>query len=896
MNYKTTLRMPSTSFEMKANLNIKEPIFQKKWFNLDLEKLINDKNRNNEVFILHDGPPYANGDIHIGHGLNKILKDFIIRYKSGTGFYSPYIGGWDTHGMPIEIALQKKDKINDLSVFEKRIKCKEFATSWIEKQKSQFLSLGLLTKFDKIYRTFDKQFEVDQIKIFFKMLNDGLIYKDLKPIYWSWSSQTALAEAEVEYADVQSDSIYFTFKIHNSKILDKDDKLLIWTTTPWTIPSNLAIAIHPDFEYVKVKSDIGNIILIKEKFEELLDKLEIKFEKVLKEFKGKDLENDEYYHCLYPQKINKIILAKYVLSDNTGLVHNAPGFGNDDYLACKKYGINVYCPIDSLGKFTNECNDEELVGKFYIDTNPIIIDRLKQSNSLIQYKKITHSAAHDWRTKKPVIYRATDQWFVNLSKIKNNLVESLNKVSSKQGPLIIQKIKEMIENRQEWCISRQRYWGVPIPIIYDEKKQPITDIELQSNILKIFELEGTDSWYSKDVEYFLTAKYKNKKCYKEKDIMDVWFDSGTSHTIIGNLKFPADLYFEGKDQFRGWFNSSLTTSVAYKNCAPYKELLSHGFVLDSQGRKMSKSLGNVIKPEEILKKYGADVFRIWCASTDYTDDVRISNDILDQSSEIYRRIRNTIFKFILGNLNNFSEKDFSFNFSEADKLIIYKMNNMLELVHSYYLDYDFKNIIKTVNKMILELSTWYFEFIKDSLYCDEENNMSRRAIQTVLFHILKSFLTILSPIIPHTTEEAYEYFHLDKKEESVHLERILKKIEFPNVDLKIDNKKWDLFFDFKEKVFAKLEEARKNKIINQNNAARVKVKNFNTLLFDIEIVKKYLNVSELIIDPNLSDDIFVDKTENEKCERCWNFFSELVPNKNICNRCFEIVKNINKDN
>ncbi|MGL4617326.1 MAG: isoleucine--tRNA ligase [Mycoplasmoidaceae bacterium] len=896
MNYKTTLRMPSTSFEMKANLNIKEPIFQKKWIDLELEKLINEKNKNNEFFILHDGPPYANGDIHIGHGLNKILKDFIIRYKNGTGFYCPYIGGWDTHGMPIEIALQKKNKINDFSIVEKRIKCKEFATYWIEKQKSQFLSLGLFTKFDKIYRTFDNDFESNQIKIFFKMLNDGLIYKDLKPIYWSWSSQTALAEAEVEYADAQSDSIYLTFKIHDSKILEKDDKLLIWTTTPWTIPSNLAIAIHPDFDYLKVKTEIGNIILIKKNFKDLLDKLKIKFEKVLKEFKGKDLENDEYVHPLYPQKIYKIILANYVLSDNTGLVHNAPGFGNDDYLACKKYGINVYCPIDSFGKFTSECEDEELLGKFYMEANQIIIDKLKNNNSLIQYKKITHSVAHDWRTKKPVIYRATNQWFVNISKIKNNLSNSLNEVTSKQGPLIIQKIKEMIENRQEWCISRQRYWGVPIPIIYDEKEQPIIDIELQANILKIFEIEGTDSWFSKDVEYFLTQKYKNKKYFKEKDIMDVWFDSGTSHTVITNLKIPADLYFEGKDQFRGWFNSSLTTSVSYNNFAPYKELLSHGFVLDSKGRKMSKSLGNVIKPDEILKKYGSDVFRIWCASIDYSDDVRISNDILDQSSEIYRRIRNTIFKFILGNLNNFSEKNFSFDFSDADKLVIYKINIMLEEVHSYYLNYDFKNIIKTINKMILELSTWYFEFIKDSLYCDEENNLSRRSIQTVLFFILKSFLTILSPIIPHTTDEAYEYFNLDDKKKSVHLEMIVKKIDFPNVDLKIDDKKWDLFFEFKEKIFSKLEEARKNKKINQNNSAKITLKSFDTRLFSIEIIKKYLNVSEIIIDPNLNEDINVDKTENEKCERCWNFFNELVPEINICNRCFKIVRNINKDN
>ncbi len=889
MDYKNTLNMPSSAFEMKANLNQKEPLIQKKWKELNLENLIYEKNINNKKFIIHDGPPYANGDLHIGHGLNKVLKDFIIRYKNGIGYYSWYLPGWDTHGMPIEIALQKKDKISNLSIYDKREKCKEFANNWIEKQKDQFITMGLLTNFNNIYRTFDKKYEANQIKIFFDMLNKGLIFKNLKPIYWSWSSQTALAEAEVEYSNIESDSIYLTFEIMESKILEKGDKLLVWTTTPWTIPSNLAIAIHPEYEYIKVKTDKGNLIFLKDNIEVISKKINLKIISEIKTFKGKDLENDTYIHPLYEEKILKVILANYIITDGTGLVHNAPGFGNDDYLACKKYNIDVFCPINEFGKFTNEIKDDSLIDKFYIDANPIIMEKLKKSNHLLLTEKISHSTAHDWRTKKPVIYRATDQWFVNLSKIKNEIINSLKKVSSKQGNNIIEKIKEMIENRQEWCISRQRYWGVPIPIIYDENNNSIIDEELQNKILTIFENEGTNSWFINDVKYFLTEKYLNRNLTKEKDIMDVWFDSGTSHTVLTENKFPADLYFEGKDQFRGWFNSSLITSVSFNKIAPYKELLCHGFVLDSQGRKMSKSLGNVIKPLEIFSKYGADVFRIWCASSDYSEDVRISNDILNQSSEIYRRIRNTIFKFILGNLNDFDENLFSYNFSDADIYILNKMNIFLRNVIDSYECFNFKNVIKSINKMVLDLSSWYFEYIKDSLYCDDKNNSNRRSTQTVLFFILKSFITILNPIIPHTTEEVYSHFNLKLKQKSVHLESIIQKIEFPNIDFQIDINKWENFFKFKELIFSKLEEARKNKIINKNNEAKILIKDIPNDSFPLEKIIQYLNVAEIKKDANISQDIIIEKTSNIKCERCWNYFIKENINNDICKRCSLVV-------
>ncbi|MGL4647208.1 MAG: isoleucine--tRNA ligase [Mycoplasmoidaceae bacterium] len=890
MDYKDTLNMPSTNFEMKANLNKKEPIFQKRWIDLKIEQAIYEQNADQEKFILHDGPPYANGDLHIGHALNKVLKDFIVRYKNGVGFNSVFIAGWDTHGMPIEIALQKKKKMKDLSVHEKRDLCKEFASSWIEKQKTQFTTMGLMTNFSEIYRTFDTNYEINQIKIFFHMLNNGLIYKDLKPIYWSWSSQTALAEAEVEYANVESDSIYFTFKIHESKILAVGDQLLVWTTTPWTVPSNLAVAIHPDYEYVRVETSAGNLILLEKNHEELLGKLDIEIINVLNKFKGDELEHDLYVNSLYPEKISKIILAKYVLEDGTGIVHNAPGFGNDDYLACKKYEIDVFCPIDEYGKFTSEVNDETIEGLFYLDANPIIIEKLRESGNLIQYEKITHSAAHDWRTKKPVIYRATKQWFVNLSKIKDEIISSLDDVSSKQGNSIIDKIKEMVENRQEWCISRQRYWGVPIPIIYDEDGEPIVTKKLQKRILEIFSEEGSNSWFIHDAEYFINKSDDEKTYTKETDIMDVWFDSGSSHTLMHDLKFPVDLYLEGKDQFRGWFNSSLITSAAYNGIAPYRELLSHGFVLDSQGRKMSKSLGNVVSLPDVFNKYGADIFRIWCASSDFSDDVKISNNILDQSTEIYRRIRNTIFKFILSNLSDFTEKDLNYDFSKADLYIIHKMNKFLKKIHTYYENYDFKNVIKNINKTTLELSTWYFEYIKDSLYCDEKNNLARRSIQTVLFFILKAFMTILNPIIPHTTEEVYDHLEIDNKLMSVHLERIVKEIRFGRVRLVVNEKAWNNFFEFRDLVLSRLEVVRQAKLINKNNEAKLIIQDLPSCDLTLEELTKYLNVAEIEINKKAKDVIWVQKSRKIKCERCWNYFTRYEMNNDTCNRCYALLK------
>lgn len=898
-DYKQTLNMPTTNFEMKANLNIKEPKIQEEWILNKLEKKILQKNKlTKKTFILHDGPPYANGNIHLGHALNKIIKDFIIRYKSMTGHWCKYIPGWDTHGLPIEQELQKKriDNKCDLSIVEKRKNCKNFAIENVYKQIDQFRRLGLLSEFDDVYLTCDLDYEIQQLKIFLKMLTKKLIFQDLKPVYWSWSSLTALADAEIIYKEVTSDSIYFHFLVlDNNEFVKKNDKILIWTTTPWTIPSNLAVAINPKILYCRIKVKGSTYILAKDLLAEIALKLEWDDYENIGEFIGKKIEYTKYINLLNNKK-GFIILALYVSDKNgTGLVHNAPGFGHDDYLACKKYGIKVFCPINEYGKFTSEIKDPDLINKFYIDANPIIIDKLSNLNCLEKSEKITHSVAHDWRTKKQVIYRATKQWFINVAKIKPQIVKELSKVKSIDKD-IINKMKDMINNRDEWCISRQRFWGVPIPIIYDKNDVPLMDSKLISNIIEVLNNEGINSWFRDDVKDFLIPAYnKSKKYYKEQDIMDVWFDSGVSYNVLlqNKIDFPADLYFEGKDQFRGWFNSSLITSVAVSNKAPYKYLLTHGFVLDENGNKMSKSVGNVIDPLEICQKYGADILRIWVCSSNYLDDVRISQEIILQSTEIYRKIRNTLFKFILGNLNDY---DYKFSkkaeFNNVDKYILFTLSQCLRDIQNSYETYDFKTIIKIISKNLSELSTWYFDYIKDSLYCDAKNSNRRITIQTVLHIILDNYLRILAPIIPHSCEECYSFFNKKDKQKSIHLEDWhIYRSNFKEVNIE----HWNNFFDIKDAIFLELEKARNSKIISTNTQAHVTLTTVAKLNFSIDDFKKYLNIAalEVVYKNKGSPTIKIKNSKFTKCERCWNFLDTKYMSKNesICLRCENVLSN-----
>lgn len=899
-DYKNTLNMPTTEFEMKANLNQKEPKIQENWILDKVEKKLLQRNKTSKKsFILHDGPPYANGNIHLGHALNKVIKDFILRYKSMNNFYCRFIPGWDTHGLPIEQELNKLGINNKpgLSVFEKRKNCKNFAIEKVYVQQDQFRRLGLLSELDDIYLTCDLDYEIEQLKIFAKMVNKKLIYQDLKPVYWSWSSQTALADAEIIYDNVESDSIYVSFLVNeNNDFVHKNDRLLIWTTTPWTLPSNLAIAVNPKSEYVRVK--VGNqfFILMNSVLEKIAFKLNWENYVVVSSFLGKKLENIKYSHIFYNRKSPVICDAYVSESDGTGLVHNAPGFGHEDYLACKKYGIKVFCPIDAFGKFTSEVKDKELENKFYIETNPIIIERIKKSDLLELSEKIVHSAAHDWRTKKPVIYRSTKQWFVDISKIKSNILKELSKVKS-IDKVVIARMKEMINNRTEWCISRQRYWGVPIPIIYDKDEKPILDSKLINHIIDQLSDEGTNIWFKEDAKYFLSNDYnKSKKYLKEEDIMDVWFDSGSSYNVLikNKLSYPADLYFEGKDQFRGWFNSSLITSVAVNNKAPYKTLLTHGFVLDENGNKMSKSLGNVIDPIKVCNEFGADVLRIWIASCDYADDVKISQSILNQSSEIYRRLRNTLFRFILGNIQDFDVKNLrKAKYNDADLFVLYTLSTNLKEITECYEKYNFKDVIRIVNNHIVSLSSWYFDYVKDSLYCDEKNSERRITIQSVLYLIIENYIKVLAPIIPHTCEEAYAFLNKKNKEKSVHFEE-WKLYKLPSSN-KIDIIKWNNFFSLKDLIYSEVEKARTNKVISNISEAFVSISSTSKLPFSKESMQQYLGIAKIELLPKTkgTDSVKIKNSKFLRCDRCWNNFEKLskAVGENICNRCYSVLYN-----
>ena len=897
-DYKKTLLMPKTDFEMKANLSLKEPKIQENWILEKIEKKVLLKNKSKKPFIIADGPPYANGDLHTGHALNKILKDFILRFKAATGHYTKFIPGWDTHGLPIEQAMIKKGLNNkqDQTITEKRKNCKKFAIENVYRQKDQFRRMGIMSEMEEIFITCELDYVIRQLKIFNKMLTKGLIYQDLKPVYWSWSSQTALADAEIEYKEVESDSIFVGIPIvEKNEFVSVNDKVIIWTTTPYTLPSNLAIAANPKVTYCRVKVGNNFYVVAKSLVEKLAEILEWKTYEIVSEFLGKKIENVSYKSPLTDKKC-KIIVDDYVSdADGTGLVHNAPGFGHEDYLACKKYGIKPYCPIDNLGKFTKDVKNKDLEGLFYQDANPVIIEKLDKKGYLLKHSKITHSAAHDWRTKKPVIYRATKQWFVNISKISKDILAAVNKVKS-VDTTIVKKIKEMVLSRQEWCISRQRIWGVPICIIYDKDHNPILDPKLLNNIVEILNDEGINAWYKEDAKYFLTENYNTSKKYiKETDIMDVWFDSGTSYSVLqeDKLGYPADLYFEGKDQFRGWFNSSLVTSVAAFKKSPYKELLTHGFVLDEKGNKMSKSLGNIIDPLKVCDEYGADVLRLWVASVDFLKDVAISKDIIAQNAELYRRIRNTLFKFTLGNLSDFNYKKLrGVKYSDADLYILSCLTNDIKTIKECYEKYDYKQVTKIISKNVSDLSTWYFDYIKDILYCDEANDEKRVAIQATLYTLLDSYLRLLFPIIPHTCEEAYEHFNKKDKLKSVHLE------DFANFKLdskyKVDHKKWEEFFNLKNLIYSEIEKARNDKVINSKGAAIVCI-SAKEIPFDEETLKNYLAVAKVEFtkkEKAKEPSVKIKNSKYERCERCWNYYPPKTIVKELCERCSKVMKTL----
>lgn len=900
MDYKQTLRIPKTDFEMKGNLPNKEPNIQKQWRDNKIYEKVLAKNKAKPIFLLHDGPPYANGNIHIGHALNKTLKDIIVRYKNLTGYYAPFIPGWDTHGLPIELAMLKKhgSSVNNQTPIQRRKSCYEYALEQIAIQKQQFLRIGMLSDFEKIYRTLDHEFEIKQLELFLTMIKEGLVFRDKKPVYWSWSSQSALAEAEIEYKDAQDPSIYITFKALKSDILPDNTSFIIWTTTPWTIPANLAIAVNPKLEYVVFNYQDNNYVVSNSQLDKLINifgwnKQDIK---IVKTVIGENLENITYQHP-FIDRVSPIILAKYVSDeDGTGLVHNASGFGLDDYLACKEYGIDVYSPIDNFGKYDETINDKELEGMFYLDANDVIIERLKASKSLLKLDTITHRVACDWRTKKPVIYRATEQWFVNLKKVSNDIIYTLEHDVKSPFKKNTERMIDMIKNRTEWCISRQRIWGVPIPIIFRDK-EPLFDEKLISHIINLLDENGIDVWYEWPVEKFLTSEYLNtsSEYRKEIDIMDVWFDSGSTHQMfrVWGLDYPSDLYLEGSDQYRGWFNSSLITGTIQNKKSPYKAILQHGFTLDENGNKMSKSIGNVVDPLKIFDIYGADVFRLWVASSEYTEDQRFGENIIKQVAEVYRRIRNTLLKYSLSIIADFKQENMQTEFALEDKYILDRLNEVLTKIDEAYNVYKFSDVVKLINNFTIELSTWYFDLIKDEIYCGYPNSIRRYQIQTVVYNIVSKLILALAPIIPHTADEAYQFLPF-KANESVHL----------NDWYNIDNKKYlsgeeteefKQFFNLKDAIYAEIEKARQSDQIKKTNMVNVSLKELHSL-FNVNTLKTYLNVADITINQDQSEDILIKPTSYQRCERCWNHYPhELMHDNEICQRCYNVIKEEKKD-
>ncbi|MBN2540556.1 MAG: isoleucine--tRNA ligase [Bacilli bacterium] len=905
-NYKDTLNMPVTDFPMRGNLGQNEPNFQAKWEEMDLYNLVMKKNEGRPSYILHDGPPYANGSIHAGTAMNKILKDFVLRFKNMSGFKAPYIPGWDTHGLPIENNLTKVKKVNRkaMSVADFRELCREFALEQVDIQRQQFRRLGVLGEWFKPYLTLQESFEAAQIRVFGKMVEQGLIYKGLKPVYWSPSSETALAEAEIEYHDHVSPSIYVAMpSVDTQGKLPKNTNFLIWTTTPWTIPANLAIAVGPEIEYVVIEASDQKYLLGKSRVDALTEIFDWKDVKVLQNVFGWELEHMTYKHPLY-DRVSPIILGDHVtLEDGTGLVHTAPGHGEEDFLVGQKYNLDIYCPVDEQGCMTKDAG-ERFAGLFVEDCNGEVIKALDELGVLLGRFDITHSYPHDWRTGKPVIFRATAQWFANIDDLKDDILQAIQTVKwyPSWGDV---RLSNMIKDRGSWCISRQRVWGVPIPAFYTEKDTAVLDSEVIEHIATIFEKEGSNAWFRKDAKELLPEGYThpdspNGIFRKETDIMDVWFDSGSSHhgaLIERGQTYPADLYLEGSDQYRGWFNSSLITGIATKKQAPYKTLVSHGFVLDDIGRKMSKSLGNVVDPNKVSNTLGADIFRLWVSSVDYQADVRLSDNLIKQVSESYRKIRNTI-KFLLGNIYDYDDAKDKVPFDqlgEVDRYVLIKNNNLIKEVLEAYEEFRFDVVYRKVTNFVTFASSFYLDPAKDVLYIEKADSLARRQIQTVIYKILDTVIRLMLPIIPHTMSEAYSHIPTATEKDAYLLD--MPKVEV--LDTKLETM-YDDFQTLREDVLKALEDARNEKIIGKSLNAHLilypkgkvadLLESLHVNLAQIFIVSK-LDVLKDGFGKYKGNDVSIDVHEapGVTCDRCW----QVVPETNedgICPRCAEVLK------
>lgn len=898
MNYKETLLMPKTEFNMRGNLTENEKVQRQLWEEMDLYNKIKEKNKGRKPFVLHDGPPYANGSIHIGHAMNKILKDFVNRYKMMSGYDITYIPGWDTHGLPIEQAVTNSgvDR-KSMSKADFRELCHKYALEQVEKQKEGFKELNVLADFEHPYITLQKELEARQIEIFAAMAKKGLIFKGLKPVYWSPSSESALAEAEIEYKERKDPSIFVAFKVEEGNdLVKKGENLVIWTTTPWTLPGNLGIAVGENFLYAKVKVNDKIYIMANDLVDDLAKEFGFEDYEVVEVIKGTDFEGVKYRH-VFMDRTSPVVIGFHVTLDaGTGLVHIAPGYGADDFIIGKQYDLGLINGVNDQGVLTEESG--EFAGLFFEDANKAITVKLDELKVLLKLKFIKHSYPHDWRTKKPVIFRATPQWFCSIDKIKDRLLEVIENEIKFHTPWGKKRLYNMIKDRGDWCISRQRVWGVPIPIFYNEDGSEIVDYDVMMHVAKLFRENGSNIWFERDAKDLLPDGYSNVaspngKFTKEEDIMDVWFDSGTTHTgvlIERGLEYPADMYLEGSDQYRGWFNSSLITGVAVYNKAPYKELVSHGFTLDEKGNKMSKSLGNTILPKDVVRLHGADILRLWVASTDYTEDVKIGDELIKQVKESYRKIRNT-YKFILGNLNDFDYSKDLVDYKDMpmyDKYMMNKLNEFTKNVLAEYDNYNFSEVFKLVNNFVsFTLSNFYLDFTKDILYIEKMDSKVRRSVQTVLYNVINNLIRLLAPILPYTSEEVYKYLD-DEKLESIHLADMPEVLKYD--DTKEVNHLFEIFFELESKVNKALESARSNKIIGSSLEADIKIKDdkkYSELKDKLGNNLNQLFIVSKVTFENIKDDVQVLKSNGEKCERCWNYVDSLKDG--ICKRCHEVI-------
>jgi len=921
-DYGKTLNLPKTSFQMRANLPTKEPNILKKW---EDEKIYEKGlQKGSKTFILHDGPPYANGGIHIGHALNKILKDIILKYKRLSGYTVPYVPGWDTHGLPIELKVSEElgAKMKEMSPLEIREKCTEYAKKWVEIQKEGFQRLGVLGEWDKPYLTLNPEYEAKQLEVFGELYENGYIFKGLKPIYWSPVTETALAEAEIEYKNHVSPSIYVKMEA-NKEIIDKLEMteplyLVIWTTTPWTLPANTGIALNVEFEYGIYKTEKGNLILAKVLADKAFSDMGIKEMELVKEFVGADLENLTYKHP-FLERTGKVVLGTHVTAEaGTGVVHTAPGHGQDDYVVGVRYGLPIISPINNKGVLTEEAG--QFAGLFYKKANKVIAEHLTETAHLLSYKEFEHSYPHDWRSKTPVIFRATEQWFIRCegSDLREKALRALDDVKfvPEWGR---NRIGSMLETRPDWCISRQRTWGVPIPVFYNEATgKEIFEREILDRVIELVKKEGSAAWVKYSAEELigedLLVKYnlKGLELRKETNIMDVWFDSGVSHRSVletrEGLHRPADLYLEGSDQHRGWFQTSLLTSVGSTGDAPFKMLLTHGFVNDGEGKKMSKSVGNVVAPQDIIKVYGADILRLWCASVDYREDVKISDNILKQMAEAYRRVRNTA-RYILGNSADFNPLTDAVAYEdlmEIDKWALNKLERLKRVVTESYEKYEFYNLFQEIHYFSgIDMSAFYLDIIKDRLYAEKADSKERRAAQTVMSEVLVTLTKMVAPILSFTAEEIWETLPESLKDS----ESVLLTDWYVNNDQYLNDEldtKWEEIVKLRKDVNKTLELARQgeNKIIGNSLDAKVILSSENAELANFlkdnkEILEEVLIVSQLVI-TNEKDDSFVkgeeqealfvkvEHADGEKCERCWKYSTELGTNPEhptVCPRC-----------